>query len=62
LDLDRRTDQGSGLWLVERGWAAPYRDRKCEIHRDAAARAEAGKVGMWDGSFIMPWEWREQYG
>jgi endonuclease YncB( thermonuclease family) len=48
-----------GLWLVDRGWAVPDRDCKCEIYREAEARAKTGKLGMWAGSFDMPWDWRK---
>jgi len=53
--------QDAGLWLVEQGWAVPYRDCKCELYREAAARAAAGRLGMWAGAFVMPWEWRKAH-
>jgi len=50
-----------GLWLVQRGWAVPYRDCKCEVYRDLAARAQAAKLGLWAGVFQLPWEWRKAH-
>jgi endonuclease YncB( thermonuclease family) len=46
-------------WLAEQGWVVPYRDCKCEVVRDAAARAKARGAGIWSGDFQMPWEWRK---
>jgi endonuclease YncB( thermonuclease family) len=45
-------------WLAANGWAVPYRDCKCEVIRDAAKAANDAKVGIWLGTFVMPWEWR----
>jgi endonuclease YncB( thermonuclease family) len=45
-------------WLAGSGWAVPYRDCKCEVVRDAAARAKTSRLGVWSGAFAMPWEWR----
>jgi len=50
-----------GLWLVQRGWAVPYRDCKCEVYRDLAARAQAARLGLWAGVFQLPWEWRKAH-
>lgn len=47
-------------WLAANGWAVPFRKCKCEVVRDAAGRAEAAKVGIWSGSFMLPWNWRAQ--
>jgi endonuclease YncB( thermonuclease family) len=47
-------------WLAGRGWAAPYRDCKCEPVRDASEFARTQRVGIWSGEFIMPWEWRHR--
>ena len=40
------------------GWAVPYRVCKCEVVRDAAGRAKATKIGIWSGTFVMPWDFR----
>jgi endonuclease YncB( thermonuclease family) len=58
--LGRCTAAGEdlGLWMVEQGWALPDRDCKCETYRAAAERAKTRKLGLWSGSFEMPWDWR----
>jgi endonuclease YncB( thermonuclease family) len=47
-----------GLTLVEQGWAVANRDCECEAYRNAAAKAEATKLGLWAGGFEMPWDWQ----
>jgi endonuclease YncB( thermonuclease family) len=44
-------------WLVRNGWALPYPRASREYDADEAAAREA-KVGMWQGAFIAPWDWR----
>jgi endonuclease YncB( thermonuclease family) len=46
------------LWLAANGWAVPYRDCKCETVRGASQYAELHGLGIWSGTFMMPWEWR----
>jgi endonuclease YncB( thermonuclease family) len=44
-------------WMVTQGWAVAYRQySRAYIEDEDCARA-AG-VGIWSGSFTMPWEWR----
>lgn len=52
--------QDLGVWMAANGWAVAYRDCKCEVIRDAAARAKASRLGIWAGTFMLPWEWRAQ--
>jgi len=47
-----------GTWLVRNGWAVPYRDCKCEIVREASVKAQTEKLGIWSGSFVLPWDFR----
>jgi endonuclease YncB( thermonuclease family) len=49
-----------GLWAVEQGWAVPDRDCKCETYRPAAEQAKDRKLGLWAGTFEMPWVWRQR--
>jgi endonuclease YncB( thermonuclease family) len=58
--LGRCTLAGADLALplLEQGLALPARDCKCEVYRDAAAVAEAHRLGLWSGAFEMPWDWR----
>lgn len=46
-------------WLASRGWAVPYRECKCELVREASARAQAASAGIWASTFQMPWDWRK---
>ena len=44
--------------MVERGWAVAYRKYSMDYvgeEEDAKGR----KVGMWQGKFVKPWEWRK---
>ena len=50
-----------GAWLAENGLAVPYRDCACPVIRAASARAKSARVGIWAGSFVMPWEWRKAH-
>ena len=45
-------------WMARRGWAVPYRDCKCEVIRAAADHAKSSRIGIWSGTFVMPWNWR----
>jgi endonuclease YncB( thermonuclease family) len=47
------------LWLIRQGWGLPDRDCKCEAYREAAGQAKAKHLGLWAGSFDMPWIWRQ---
>lgn len=48
-------------WLAGHGWAVPYRDCTCEVVRDAADLARLEHVGIWAGTFMMPWTWRREH-
>ena len=56
LKLNR---QCSRRGLAGHGLAVPYRDCKCEVVRDAADMARLERVGIWSGTFVMPWEWQK---
>ena len=44
-------------WMVSEGWAMSYRRYSPDYIRqeDNASRS---KVGIWQGEFIAPWDWR----
>ncbi len=44
-------------WMVSEGWAMAYRQYSTDYIRqeDGASR---GKVGIWRGEFVPPWDWR----
>jgi endonuclease YncB( thermonuclease family) len=44
-------------WLVANGWALAYTPMSHDYVADEKAAREA-KLGMWQGAFIAPWDWR----
>jgi len=46
-------------WMVAGGWAVAYRKYSLDYvaHEE---RAHLARVGMWSGSFEMPWDWRSR--
>jgi endonuclease YncB( thermonuclease family) len=44
-------------WMVRAGWALAYDRFSRDYDADEAAAREA-RVGMWQGAFIAPWDWR----
>ncbi|MEH7830344.1 thermonuclease family protein [Gemmobacter denitrificans] len=51
-------DEDLGGWLVESGWALAYR-RYGPQYVDAEARAKAAGLGIWQSTFVLPWDWRK---
>ena len=53
------TSDGTNLnaWLVQQGHALAYRQYSTEYVPDED-HARAGRVGLWGGEFVPPWEWR----
>lgn len=49
-----------GEWLVSNGWAVPYYDRPGN-YRAARDRAAAARLGIWQGDFEMPKDWRRRH-
>lgn len=45
--------------LVAGGWAVAYR-RFSDAYVDEEAQAKSAGVGIWRGSFELPWKWRER--
>jgi endonuclease YncB( thermonuclease family) len=43
-------------WMVRNGWAADYRSRGAYANEEKAARRQ--RLGIWQGAFEIPWEWR----
>jgi len=46
-------------WMVAKGWALAYR----HYSRDYVSqeeRASKAKLGMWQGEFELPWDWRQR--
>ena len=50
--------QDLNAWLVRRGWAVAYR-KYSKDYVPQEARARQAKIGVWSGTFEMPWDWRK---
>lgn len=50
-------DEDMGRWLVEQGHALAYR-RYSQEYVPAEAEAAGRKLGVWQGAFVPPWDWR----
>jgi len=46
-------------WMVASGWAVAYRKYALDYVVDEE-QARLAKVGLWAGTFDMPWDWRQQ--
>lgn len=46
-------------WLVEEGWALAYLQYGGTVYLEAQRKAEKTKRGIWQGSFVPPWEYRQ---
>ena len=47
-----------GAWLVSSGYALAFRRYSLDYVADEDAARMAGR-GVWQGRFVMPWEWRQ---
>ncbi len=47
------------MWLVRNGFAVSYKKYSSKyLHQEKMAQKE--KIGLWQGKFDMPWEWRKK--
>src|SRR6185436_17604992 len=46
-------------WMVARGWALAYRQYSHD-YVSQEERASKAKLGMWQGEFEVPWDWRQR--
>lgn len=46
-------------WMVASGRAVAYRKYSLDYVTDEE-RAHAARVGIWSGTFTMPWDWRSK--
>lgn len=44
-------------WMVSSGWALAYTEYS-SAYVDAQAAAQTAELGIWEGRFTPPWEWR----
>lgn len=47
-----------GAALVNAGWAVSYK-KYTDVYAPYEYQAQLNKRGLWQGSFYMPWDWRE---
>ncbi len=54
-----RTLDGTDIrrWMVRQGFAVAYR-KYSKRYVEAEEAAKKAKIGVWQGPFVMPWEWR----
>jgi len=45
-------------WLAAEGWALAYRHYSMDYVRDEDV-ARAARKGIWRGTFVAPWDWRQ---
>lgn len=50
-------DTDLNAWMVRNGWALAYRQYSTAYVSDEK-QAKQEKVGIWQGNFTPPWEWR----
>ncbi len=52
---------GSDLngWMVREGWALAY--GRAGVYRAQQQEAQAARRGLWAGTFMPPWEWRQRH-
>lgn len=46
-------------WMVRQGWALDYEKYSGGLYQSAQVAAENDRAGIWEGTFVMPWEWRK---
>jgi endonuclease YncB( thermonuclease family) len=45
-------------WMVSNGWAVDYPQYSKGAYKAEQLHAKRGKLGLWQGEFIAPWDWR----
>ncbi|MBL6597975.1 MAG: thermonuclease family protein [Alphaproteobacteria bacterium] len=53
-------DQNLNRWMVQNGHAVAYR-RYSQDYVPDELTATATRIGVWSGTFEMPWEWRKKH-
>lgn len=51
-------DEDLNAWMVATGWAMAYRYYSTDYVQQEE-RASASKLGIWQGDFVPPWDWRK---
>ena len=52
-------DSNLSEWLVRNGWALDWPRYSNSEYTNVQELASADKVGIWQGTFAMPWKWRQ---
>ena len=47
--------------MASNGWAVPNQECPCVEVRAWAAFAKSRSLGIWRGTFVWPWEWRQTH-
>ena len=47
--------------VASNGWAVPSRECRSKEVKAWSAFAESRNLGIWSGTFVMPWEWRSAH-
>jgi endonuclease YncB( thermonuclease family) len=45
-------------WMVSNGWAVDYPQYSKGAYKAEQLHAKQDKLGLWQGEFIAPWDWR----
>ncbi|MDX1486240.1 MAG: thermonuclease family protein [Alphaproteobacteria bacterium] len=53
----RARGEDLNAWMVAQGWALAYR-RFSGAYVGEEREAKRAKIGVWQGQFVAPWEWR----
>ncbi|MGD9638837.1 MAG: thermonuclease family protein [Alphaproteobacteria bacterium] len=48
-----------GAAMVINGWAVAYRQFSGDVYVPYENKARTEQIGLWEGEFYMPWDWRE---
>lgn len=49
------------IWMVRNGWAVAYRQYGGAIYGANEDAAKRDRLGVWSGTFAMPWDWRKSH-
>lgn len=60
-DCTRADGASVATWMVEHGQALDWPKYSNGAYASQQAKAKASKVGLWVGSFQVPWDWRAQH-
>ena len=59
LGICFKKNKDINAWLVRSGYALSYR-KYSKKYLNEEFHAKKNKLGIWNGSFEMPWDWRKK--